>query len=121
MVSKTSSRNTAQRAGNISRAQGRVTLATNGIYTCPANTEARLTDIQGIVDALGADASYALAILDGAVFTPITLFKTATAPDNTMSASAVTITAGQILTNVGDSGSTNGTVDISCTIEEFGV
>ena len=121
MTGRTNARNTAQRAGTITRAAGRVINAAIGIYTCPANTKARLTDIQGIVDALGVDATYALAIKDGAVYTPITLFRTATAPNNTMSASAVTLTAGQILTNIGDSGSTNGTVDISATVEEFGV
>jgi len=119
MVGKTNSRNTTQRAGRIIRASGRITNADVGIYTVPVNTEARITDIQAQVDAVGADATYAVAIKNGAVFTPITLFRVPA--DGLFTASAVTLSAGEILTNIGNAGAKNGTFDLSCTIEEFGV
>ena len=119
MVGKTNSRNTTQRAGKIIRASGRIINANLGIYTVPANTEARVTDLQAKVDAVGTDASYAVAIKNGAVFTSITLFKVPA--DGLFTASAVTMSAGEILTNIGNAGAKNGTFDLSCTIEEFGV
>jgi len=118
MVGKTSARNTSQRAGKIDRVAGRIVNADTGIYTVPANTEARITDMEGDLNAVGADATYAIAYKRGVVFTPITKFIPVGSLAN---ASAITLIAGDILTNIGDSGSTNGTFDLSATIEEFGV
>ncbi len=118
MVGRTSSRNTTQRAGKINRVAGRIVSAPTGIYTVPDDTEARITDIIGILDAVGADATYAIAYLRDTVYTEITTFKAA---GEEMRASAIVLQAGDILTNIGDSGSTNGTFDLQATIEEFGV
>lgn len=116
MVSTDVPRNATQRAGKIIRVAGRIVNANLGIYTVPVGKNSRVTDMTGLLNAVGADATYAIAIKTGAVFTPITTFK----PINEeMSASAITLVAGDILTNVGDAGSTNGTFDLSATVEEF--
>lgn len=119
MTSRTTARNTSQQAGQIDRVQGRITNANLGIYTVPAGKRARITDMEGVLDAVGADATYAIAFKRGAVFTAISRFVTAVVGVNITTASAVTLEAGDILTNVGDAGSTNGTFDLSATIEEF--
>lgn len=118
MVGKTSARNTSQRAGKIDRVAGRIVNADIGIYTVPANIEARITDMEGDLNAVGVDVTYAIAFKRGVIFTAITKF----IPIGTLAkASAITLVAGDILTNIGNSGSTNGTFDLSATIEEFGV
>lgn len=111
-------RNQTQRAGKINRVQGRITNAPTGIYTVPAGKRARVSDIKGKLDAVGADATYAVAIKRaiGGAYEPITNFEVA---DVQQSASEVTMESGDILTNIGDSGSTNGTFDLSATVEEF--
>ena len=119
MTSVDVARNTAQRAGQIDRVQGRVIDSNVGIFTVPAGKRARITDMQGAVDAVGADATYAIAFKRGAVFTPISTFVAAVAPENKTTASAITLEAGDILTDIGDAGATNGTFDLSATIEEF--
>ena len=116
MVSRTSARNTAQQAGNVTRVQGRIVNANIGIYTVPAGKRTRVTDMRGNLNAVGADATYAIAFKRGAVFTAITTFKGVNVD---MTASQITLIAGDILTNVGDAGSTNGTFDLAATIEEF--
>ncbi len=116
MVSQDVPRNTSQRAGKIIRASDRITDSNIGIYTVPPGKTARITDLQGNVDAVGVDATYAIAVKKGVVFTAITLFKGAALP---ITASAVTLDAGDILTDIGDAGATNATFDLSATIEEF--
>ena len=116
MVSRTSARNTAQQAGQIDRVSGRIINANLGIYTVPVGKKTRITDMLGNVDAVGADATYAIAFKRGAVFTAITTFKGAAVD---MTASAITLVAGDILTNIGDAGATNATFDLAATIEEF--
>ncbi len=118
MVSSDVARNVSQRAGQTGRVSGRIINANTGIYTVPANRRARVTDIVGVLDTVGVDATYAVAIKRaiGGGFDAITLFKVI---DIEMKASEVTLETGDILTNIGDSGSTNGTFDLSATIEEF--
>jgi len=109
-------RNSTQRAGNVTRVQGRITVAATGLYTVPAGKRARITDMLGRLNAVGVDATYGIAFLRSAAFTLITIPK---AIDIDMTASEITLQAGDVLTNVGDAGSTNGTFDLSATIEEF--
>lgn len=117
MTSSETPRNTAQRAGNIQRVSGRVVNANLGIYTVPAGKRARITDMLGNLNAVGVDATYSLAFLRAAAFTSISKFVAVIDGDTT--ASAITLEAGDILTNIGDAGATNGTFDMSATIEEF--
>lgn len=119
MTSVDVARNVSQRAGQINRAEGRVTDANIGIYTVPANKRARITDMRAEVTSLGVDATYGLAFKRGAIFTPISTPVANVSPTNITTASAITLEAGDILTNIGDAGSTNGGVNISATIEEF--
>lgn len=112
-------RNSSQRAGNIFRIQGRVTDANVGIYTTPNGKTTRVTDMRIELDSIGSDATYHLAIKTGATFTKITTRIGLSPITNIATASAVTLFEGETLTNIGDSGATNGTVDISATIEEF--
>ena len=118
MTSQDVPRNTAQRAGNIQVIADRIIDADIGIYTVPVGKRTRLTNILGNVDALGGDATYSIARLRGAVFKSLTISK-GIGIDQLVS--AVTFEAGDILTDIGDSGSKNGTFDISATIEEFSV
>jgi len=96
----------------------RVTNANLGLYTCPANKKAKVKGSMNL-DALGADATYAIAVKRGSTFFPvgghigvngISVIKT-----------EVTLEATDILTNIGDSGSTNGTCDMDCSIQEISV
>jgi hypothetical protein len=109
-------RNQNQRAGQINRVQGRIVNANTGIYTVPAGKRARITDIRGVLNSVGVDPTYAIAFKRGVVFTAITNFQII---DIEQFASAITLESGDILTNIGDAGSTNGTFDLSATIEEF--
>jgi len=68
------------------------------------------------LNAVGADATYALAILRGATFIPVGNF---VAADGVISlANDFLLEVGDILTNVGDAGSTNGTTDMDAYIQE---
>jgi len=99
-------------------ASGRVTSAPSGIYTCPPNKKAKITASM-ILDAVGADSIYALAVKRGLVYIPIGAF-IGTGPETTSKGEAI-LEAGDILTNIGNSGSTNGTVDIDAMIQEIDV
>jgi len=110
------SRNTTQQNIGAS-AQGRVTNAATGLYTVPAGKTTKLTSASMTVDTVGSDATYALAILDGSTYSPISNF-VAVGPLSLFNG-LVIMTAGQILTNVGDSGATNGTVDLTITYIEL--
>lgn len=118
-------RNTSQRAGLILRVEGRLVNADTGIYTCPNGKRARVTDMVMRVDALGSAAAYHIAIRGASSpfpFKKITNRATATAPNDVVSASAITMVAGEKLTDIGSDGtSKNGTVNISATVEEFQV
>jgi len=99
-------------------ARGRVTVAGTGLYTCPANKKAKVTGSMNL-DAVGADATYAIAILRAGTFIPVG----AHVAVNGVSVinGEVTLEAGDILTNVGDAGSTNGTCDMNASIQEITV
>jgi len=112
-------------AKNNSQAYGfqttaaRVTNANTGLYTVPAGKVARIISITMNVDALGADASYAAAIKRGATFTPVAPFAVVNGNSNLVG--EISLNAGDIVTDVGDAGSTNGTVDMTVTFQEFDV
>ena len=96
----------------------RVTVANTGLYTCPPNKKARVSGSM-VLDAVGADATYAIAIKRGSTFFPVGQFVT---PGGlSVIQGVVILDAGDILTNVGDSGSTNGTCDMDCTVQEISV
>ena len=120
MTGTITARNTTQQAGKIDRVQDTFVNATIGIYTVPNAKRTRATDIKGVVNTVGADATYAIAIkvFSTGLFKAITNFEGAGAQQ---SASAVTMEAGDILTNIGDSGATNANFSLSATIEEFGL
>jgi len=118
MVGRVASYNVPQVLGLDTRI-GRVTVAGTGLYTVPAGKKARCTEITGVVDALGADASYAVSILRGGNNRPIGAFVVVNGKSEFVGELA--LQAGDIVTNVGDAGSTNGTVDMTCTIQEFDV
>jgi len=96
---------------------GRVVVAGTGLYTVPAGKVAKVTAITGNVDALGADATYAVSILRGGNNRPVG----AHVGINGISVFVGTmlLEAGDIITNVGDAGSTNGTIDMTATVKEF--
>jgi len=96
---------------------GRVTSNATGLYTVPAGKVAVVTSITMNLDAVGADATYAIAIRRGATFFPIG----AHVAVNGISIwnGVMTLEATDIISNVGDAGSTNGTVDMSASVKEF--
>lgn len=118
MTSTDVARNVSQRAGNAFRVAGRVINSAVGIYTVPTGKRARVSDMLGNLNAVGADATYAIAILKfiGGAYIPITTFRGVNVD---MLASQTVLESGDILTNTGDAGSTNGTFDLAATIEEF--
>jgi len=97
-------------------ARGRVILSSAGIYTCPAGKKAKIRGSMNL-DAVGVDATYAIAILRAGVFIPVG----AHVAVNGISviATEVTMEAGDILTLIGDAGSTNGTGDMDASIQEI--
>jgi len=96
--------------------RGRVTVAGVGLYTCPATKKAKAKGSMNL-DAVGADATYAIAILRSGIFIPVG----AHVAVNGISViqGEVTMEAGDLLTNVGDAGSTNGTCDMDGSIQEI--
>jgi len=67
------------------------------------------------LDATGADATYAIAILRAGTFIPI---GDHVAVNQISRANDFLLEVGDILTNVGDAGSTNGTTDMDAYIQE---
>lgn len=120
MTGTTTARNVTQRAGTILRVHDRIVNANNGIYVVPAKKEARVTDMLGNLNAVGGDAAYAIAVkrFSSGLFESITNFQIAGVDQK---ASAITLKAGDILTDIGNTGSTNGTFDLAATVEEFGI
>jgi len=107
-------KNTTQKISGFP-VSGRVTNANIGIYTCPVGKRAKVTASMNL-DAIGADASYALAIKTAiGTFVPIGQHVTV----NNISTGEAILEAGDILTNIGDGGSTNGTADIYGNIQEL--
>lgn len=97
-------------------ASARVVNAATGLYTCPVGKKAKVKASLNL-DALGADATYALAVKRGATYIPIGEHVTT----NNISTGEAELDAGDILTNIGDSGSTNGTCDIDAIIQEVSI
>lgn len=111
------SRTSLQAANATSAKIGRVTNNATGLYTVPAGKVAVVTSITMNLDAVGADATYAIAIRRGATFFPIGAHVAA----NGISVwnGVMTLEATDIISNVGDAGSTNGTCDMSASVKEF--
>lgn len=93
---------------------GRVTNANTGVYTCPAGRKALVKKASAVIDALGVDSTYAVAVKRGVTFFPIGEFVGL----HKESSGSALLNAGDILTNFGDAGSTNGTVDMDAIIQE---
>jgi len=117
VVSRLTPRNQVQVVDGGSVKFGRVTNADTGLYTVPTGRTARITGITMNLDATGADATYAVAIKRGSTFIPVGAHVAANGI-STFSGSMV-LEAGDIVTNVGDSGSTNGTCDMTASVKEF--
>jgi len=99
---------------------GRVVSAANGIYTCPAGKKAKVIGSM-VLSALGADAAYAIAVFrngDGD-YIPIGEFVLVDGVSYTVA--SVVLEAEDILTMIGDSGSTNGTGDLNASIQEISI
>lgn len=95
---------------------GRVVNSNTGLYICPALKKAKGTGITMVLVAIGADPLCAVAVKRGASFFPLSDFVTI---DKSSNAVSVLLLAGDILTNVGDSGATNMTTDMNATIQEI--
>jgi len=96
----------------------RITLNTTPLYTVPADTVATIDGATMQLDAVGADATYALAIRDtGGTFRPIGAHVAANGISQYTG--KLTLRATETVSNVGDAGSSNGTCDIACNVQEF--
>ena len=94
----------------------RVVNANTGLYIVPAGKKAKVTGMM-ILDAVGADATYALAVKKGATFFPLDVFVAAGGVSRVNK--EITMDATDIFTNVGDAGSTNGTTDMTAQVQEI--
>ena len=92
-----------------------VTVSATGAYTCPANTKSKVVHASMSLESVGADASYSIAILRTATYTAFGLFVVALG----LSEGSAMMQAADILTLIGDSGSTNGDGHIVATIQEI--
>jgi len=98
-------------------ARARVVVAGTGLYTVPAGHKAKIVGSMNL-DAVGADASYAIATLRAGTYIPVGEHVVV---NGISRADGVEMDAGDILTNIGDSGSTNGTCDMNAKIQEVTV
>lgn len=96
----------------------RIVNANTGLYTCPAGKKAKVTGSMNL-DAVGADATYAIAVKRGAVFFPVGAHVAVNAISEIVG--ELILEAGDILTNIGDAGSTNGTADMNCSVQEISI
>jgi len=96
--------------------RGRVTVAGTGLYTCPAGKKAKVRGSMNL-DAVGADATYAIATLRAGTFIPLGAHVVVNGVS--VIQGEVILQAGDILTNIGDAGSTNGTCDMDISVQEI--
>jgi len=98
----------------------RVTAGTLG--TVPAGKIWLVTQMTGVHDALGVDATAAIGVLKGATFIPLSTFVGIVAPNNAVSfQGGIVLVAGDDLVNRGDAGATNHTWDMTATFQEYDV
>lgn len=109
--------NVSQKSGLAITVQARVVNANTGLSTVPANTRRRVTSFTMNLDAVGVDLTYAIAILRGGTFIPVGPH-VAVNEISTLQGE-IMLQAGDILTNIGDSLSTNGTCDQSATFQDY--
>lgn len=119
MVGKRTALNQTQRSGLSVSIQARVVNANIGLSTVPVNTRRRVTSFTMNLDAVGADATYAIAILRGGTFIPVGQHVAVNAISTLQG--ELMLQAGDILTNIGDALSTNGTCDQSATFQDYPV
>lgn len=117
MTSRLTVRNSVQVVNSESLKEGRVTVAGTGLYTVPAGRVAIVKSISGNLDAVGADATYAVSIIRGANNRPVGEHVAVNAISRFIG--EMMLIAGDIITNVGDAGSTNGTMDMTASVKEF--
>jgi len=113
------SRNSVQTIDGSSATIARVTAAATGVYTVPAGKVSKILGATMVLDAVGADATYALAVLRAGSYRAIGAY--VPAGGASILSNIIILAAGDILTNIGDNGSTNGTVDMSLSFKEFNV
>lgn len=94
----------------------RVVAAATGLYVCPSLKKAKAKGSMNL-DAVGADATYAIAVKRGSTYFPVGLHIAVNGIS--VITGEITLEAGDILTNIGDAGSTNGTCDMDCMIQEI--
>jgi len=111
------SRNQVQTSGLTATVEGRVTAAATGLATVPASKRWRVVSVTGLVDVVGADATVAIAILRGASYRPIGAMVAANGVSTFTG--ELMLQAGDIVTNIGDSGGTNATIDMTVTYQEY--
>ena len=110
-------RNVVQVPSLESVKEGRVTVAGTGLYVVPAGRIAVVKSITMNLDAVGADATYAVSIIRGANNRPIGAHVAVNGISTWVG--EMLLIAGDIITNVGDAGSTNGTCDMTASVKEF--
>jgi len=100
--------------------EGRVTVSGTGLYVVPAGKKALVNMITGLQDAVGSDARAAIGVQFSGGFIPLSVFVTAAAGANFVSwTGRMGLPAGAIITNLGDSGGTNHTWDMTASVKEF--
>lgn len=115
MVSLAGKRGTLNQLQNIPgrRVAGRVVNANTGLFTATVKT--RVIRASMNLDAVGVDATYALAILRAGTFIPIGPH---VITNGISEANEFLLEVGDILTNIGDTNSTNATADMDAYLQE---
>jgi len=119
MVSVLQTRNAVQSVDGSSATIARVTSNATGVYTVPTGKITKILGATCILDAVGSDATTALAIRRGGSFRAIGAY--VAAGGASILSNVIILEAGDLVTNVGDSGATNSTCDMSVTFKEFDV
>jgi len=119
LVSILQTRNSVQSVDGSSATIARVTNNAVGVYVVPAGKITKVLGATMVVDAVGSDATAALAILRGGSFRAIGAY--VLDGGASILSNVIILEAGDRVTNVGDSGATNTTCDMSITFKEFDV
>jgi|APSaa5957512535_1039671.scaffolds.fasta_scaffold06084_3 hypothetical protein len=95
--------------------EARVTNANTGLFTATKRT--KVTSITCFVDSVGADSTYAVSVKRGANNNAVGDMKAA--KGTSIFSGEMILEIGDIITNVGDSGSTNASTDMTANILEL--
>lgn len=96
----------------------RVVYSPSGAYTCPAGKKAKVSGSM-VLESWGSDATYTIALLKNSSYTSMGIY--VSPGEMSTIIGYIIVEEGEIVTIIGDSGSTNATGEFTLTIQEISV